>query len=302
VARKENEMKKIGDLKYEAVIHNDLQLGGMRSCLEFLGIDMSLPWLAGATGHAFTLAADEVMCPSCPSCIWGGRPDALLELARNVGMGLEYVFGPGELEDRKEAWDFVRNAIDNGRPCYGPCAVCWGYDDIGYYLNDAKEPKPWEKGIVGWTEVYSVQRVEPADDTTTVKDALAFAIGDCQLGNYDNWIEAIAGQRINCGDGGQCDAGTWFELRRLGVQFLDEARARIGGDSGPLFEEAKAHYQEVCTHLEKVAHTFRPETMSTHAGSLEDEAVRKETVEQLEAAKAAEAEALGALERIVALL
>ena len=295
-------MKKIGNLKYEPIIHPDLQLGGMKSCLDFLGIDVSLAWLAGGTAHAFVLAVDKVMCPSCPSCIWGGNVEALMKLARNIGIVLETVFGPGELEDRKRAWEFVRSAIDNGRPCYGPCAVCWGYDDVGYYLNDAEQPKPWQEGIIGWTEVYSVQRVEPADDITTVKDALAFAIGYRQLVNYDNWIDAIATQRVNCGNGGQSDARVWYEFRRLAAQFLDEAGARIGADTGSFFKEARARYQEACTHLAKVAHTFRPETMSTHASLLKDEKVRGETVGQLKAARAAEAKALKALEKIVAII
>jgi len=296
-------MKKVGDLKYEEIIHQDLQLGGMKSCLDFLGIDMSLPWLAGATGHAFVLAVDENMCPSCPSCIWGGNRETLLRLARNTGLGLELVFGPGESEDRKEAWDFVRNAIDNGRPCYGPRAVCWGYDEVGYYLNDEQEPKPWEEGITFWTEVYSAQRAEPADDATTVKDALAFVIGAGQLGNYDNWIDAIAMERINCDGGGQCDATTWLELRRLAVQFLEEAKSRVAGaEVAPLFGDARGHYEEVCKNLEPVAHRFRFETISEHQQQLADQAVRDEVVGQLKAAKAAESAALKVLEKIVAAL
>jgi len=296
-------MKKIGDLKYEPIIHHDLQLGGLKSCLDFLGIDMSLPWLAGATAHAFLLSVDKVMCPSCPSCIWADSTETLVKLARNIGVALEYVHGPGEAEDRKEAWEFARNALDNGRPCYAPCAVCWGYDDVGYYLNDAEQPKPWQEGIIGWTEVYSVQRVEPADDSTTVKNALDFAIGDCQLGNYDNWIDAIAMQRVNCKHGGQCDARTWFELRCLAVQFLDEARTRIGAaDTAPLFDDARDHYQEVCKNLEPVAHRFRFETISEHQQQLADKAVRDEVVGQLKAAKAAESAALETLGKIVAVL
>jgi len=300
-------MKKVGDLKYEETIHHDLQLGGMKSCLDFLGIDMSLPWLAGATAHAFLLSVDKVMCPSCPSCVWAGNTERLVKLARNIGVALEYVHGPGEAADRKEAWDFVKNAIDNGRPCYGPRAVCWGYDDVGYYLNDAKEPKPWQEGITFWTEVYSVQKTEPADEITTVRDTLALVIWWSQAGGselaYDNWICAIAEQRVNCQHGGQCAARVWSELRRLAAQFLDEAKQRVGiAETDQFFDDARGHYREVCENLEPVAHRFRVETISEHQQQLADEAVRNEVVGQLKAAKAAESAALKALERIVTIL
>ena len=110
-------------------------------------------------------------------------------------------------------------------------------------------------------------------------------------------------QRINCDGGGQCDARTWLELRRLAVQFLEEAKSRIGtADTAALFDDAHSHYQDVSQNLQPVAHRFRFETISEHHQQLADKSVRDEVVGQLKAAKAAESAALKVLEKIVATL
>ena len=110
-------------------------------------------------------------------------------------------------------------------------------------------------------------------------------------------------QRINCDGGGQCDARTWLELRRLAVQFLEEAKSRIGtADTAALFDDAHSHYQDVSQNLQPVAHRFRLETIGEHQRQLGDKAIRDEVVGQLKAAKAAETTALKALAKIVAIL
>ena len=300
-------MKTIGNVTCERVIHSDIQLGPLKSCLSFLGIDLTLPWLAGATGHAFTIVASEDICPSGPSCIWELNRDDLVQLAGNIGCVLKCVAGSGELPLRQEAWDMAREALDEGYPCYsGGGPTISGYDDVGYYVgDDAKGPVPWQEGPHGWTEMCAVRPGEPADDTTTVRDALDFAVRyseltpDRGLAAYDNWTRAVTTGSVDTDAGGLCDAHTWLELRKLAVQFLDEANHRIGGDACALFDEAKSHYEAVCGRWAKVAHTFRFETISRHRAYLEDAAVREETIGHLEAAKAAETAAIEALGWIV---
>ncbi len=42
-------------------------LGAIKGCLDYMGLNVSLPWLFGATGHAFVLNVSDVVCPSGPT-------------------------------------------------------------------------------------------------------------------------------------------------------------------------------------------------------------------------------------------
>ena len=42
-------------------------VGCTKSCLDFLGLEMSFEWLFGGTGHAFFLNFSPVVCPSHPT-------------------------------------------------------------------------------------------------------------------------------------------------------------------------------------------------------------------------------------------
>lgn len=310
-------MKILEGLKSQEMLHHDMQIGCIKGCLDFLGIRMSDAWLTGGSGHAFVLCADEVLCPSCPSCTYGNCPPSyhhmFAKLGRNLGYDSEYVMafaGDPEVETRKrEAWDVVRAAIDEGRPCFRGCGkLLVGHDSVGYYIgNEARGPVPWADG--DYVLACALSPCPPADDVTTVKDALNFALEYAQLGGdhglaaYDNWARAVQTARINCDHGGQCVARHWLRCRELAVEFLEEAKSRIGApDTAPLLDAARDRYQDVCENLQPVAHRFRLETIGEHQRQLADEAVRDEVVGQLKAAKAAESMALKVLEKIVAAL
>jgi hypothetical protein len=264
-------------------------MGCIKGCLDYLGIDISDAWLYGGTGHAFVINLHKEVCPSGPTA-W--KTMKLFELGRNLGYRLDGVFGFKGQDDfpalQERAWEHARQAIDQGRPCYGweleipEFYVVYGYDDgeddgaAGYYYSgpgckEGKGPKPWQElgdtGI-GALELYSVWPGTSAHDATTVKQALTFAIEiagnpeewifeDYRAGpeGFDNWIRALqAGKASDMGT--RYNAGVWLECRTNAVGFLQEARKRLTGRIDPLFDEAIAHYTVVSKSLNKVTEVY----------------------------------------------
>lgn len=129
-------MKRLNNLKWipRWVSH----LGCIKGCLNYLNIQVSDAWLYGATGYAFVLNVCGDMCPSGPTD-WDTK--MFLKLGRNVGYTLEGIFGWKGNRDltqlQRQAWDHVKNAIDQDSPCYGweldipEYYVICGYDDTG---------------------------------------------------------------------------------------------------------------------------------------------------------------------------
>ena len=304
-------------------------LGCIKGCLDFLGIEISNAWLYGGTGHAFVINLHKEVCPSGPTA-WNTMK--LFELGRNLGYKLDSVFATkGQdnfAEMQKRAWEHVQSAIDQGTPCYGweleipEFYVVYGYDDAGYYFSgpgcdDGKGPKPWHElgdtGI-GVLELYSVWPGETADDATTVKQALSFALEHAVTSNewthedyktglagYDNWINAL--QEGKASDMGmRYNTGVWLECRQNAVGFLEEAKGRLKSRADELFDVALAHYRIVSESLGKVAAIYPWSFEASDEDVLPVDDKNHAAVETLKAAREAEAAGLQALEKIVAAL
>jgi len=86
-------------------------LGAVKGCLDYLGLNVSLPRLFGATGHAFILNVNDVVRPSGPTA-WNTHMTH--QLGRNLGYVADGVFGvreDGDFEERKgRAWEMVKRA------------------------------------------------------------------------------------------------------------------------------------------------------------------------------------------------
>ncbi|MGC9347389.1 MAG: hypothetical protein ACP5JG_04545, partial [Anaerolineae bacterium] len=175
-------------------------------------------------------------------------------------------------------------------------------------------PKPWQElgdtGI-GVLELYSVWPGEFADDATTVKEALTFALEiagnpedvifeDYRAGveGFDNWIRAL--QEGKASDmGTRYNAGVWLECRRYAVGFLAEAKERLAGQAEGAFDEALAHYGVVAEKLGKVAEAYPWDDEASDEDTLPVDAKSRAAVGDLQAARQAEAAGLQALEKIV---
>lgn len=304
-------------------------LGCIKGCLQFLGIDISDGWLFGGTGHAFVINMHEEVCPSGPTA-W--KTEKLFELGRNLGYKFDGVFAVKQQENfaemQKRAWEHAQYAIDQGMPCYGweleipEFYVVYGYNKVGYFFSgpgcdEGKGPKPWQElgdtGI-GVLELYSVWPGEVADDATTVKQALTFALEfavtpnewsfegyKTGLAGYDNWINALqAGKASDMGT--RYNTGVWLECRKNAVGFLEEAKGRLAGRADALFDQALAHYSVVSESLGKVAEIYPWSFEASDEDTLPVDDQSRAAVAALQAAKEAEGAGLQVLEKIVAAL
>ena len=298
-------------------------LGCIKGCLEHLKLDVSDGWLFGATGHAFVINVHDELCPSGPTA-W--HTEMLFKLGRNVGYIIDGVVGFKSDDDfarkQQQAWDNTMCAIDEGLPCYGwelgipEYYVVHGYDDQERYcfhpqFNRGEEPVPWQKlgdSEIGVLEMYTVRPGRAADDATAVRDALAFALEHSEspakwiypryragLGGFDSWIGALESGTAN-GFGAAYNAAVWHECRGLASEFLREARERVDGATGPLFDEAATHYELVARRLEEVVKMF---PFPPRGDEVKNTDRCMTAVQQLREARKAEEAGLGTLQRIV---
>jgi hypothetical protein len=253
----------------------------------------------------------------------------MFDLGKNIGYDFAGVVSTHKSdiefpEKQKEAWDMVRKSIDEGIPCYGweletaEFYVITGYDDTGYYYNGPgadpiKGPRPWQElgeSNIGLVEMYSIKQGKPADDATTVKEALEFALEHATgpekwifpnykagLAGFDKWIETVRNGEAT-GLGMAYNAAVWAECRTLALLFLGEARQRLDGNVGPLLDEAINCYSPVADSLNRLVDLFPfpPD------GEIENKERIKKALGHLERAREAEERGLKSLQRIVAAL
>jgi hypothetical protein len=267
------------------------RLGCIKGCLEYLGSDVSFPWLYGGTGQAFIISLDPGVDVSSPDS-WDYRPQ--YELGRNLGYIVDgFSVTRDEAGDafparQREAWDFVRTNIDRGVPCfgfelqayYGGYWVIYAYDDAsddtgGYYYSGWTEggPLAWDKLgalFIPVLEVRSVTLTSPVPDDKVVKDAMVYAIRHAE--NPPNWIQSQArsgpaawaywAEALETGEAKRdhhtYNLGLWHECRATAVDFLNEAKTRLPGPCDSLFDEAAGHYGRVCHILQTLTELHPP--------------------------------------------
>lgn len=302
----------------------------IKGCLDYLKMDVSTAWLFGATGHAFIINIPEGLDVSGPTAL--NYQEMFFSLGENIGYKTNIVSSfksDGDFaEKQKLAWEKAKQAIDQGLPCYGwnldtrfpEFYVVHGYDDVGYYFcgpgaNVEAGPKPWQElgsDRIGWLGMHWLESVTPADDVTTVKEAFEFVLKHADnpkkwvfsgyrsgLAAFDLWIHELETGRAN-GHGVGMNAGCWGECRDYAVDFLMEARDRIGGDSGVLFDEAISHYEVVAANMGALAGIF-----PFDAGKpwhIKDKARIGLALDCLRRARSAEESGLGVLEKIINML
>jgi hypothetical protein len=315
-------MKQLGALTYHPkwVTH----MGCVKSCLDYLGIDVSDAWLFGATGHAFVVNIHEAVCPSGPTA-W--KTEVLSVLGRNVGYVSDRVFSHRSAHDfadrQADAWDLVKAAIDAECPCYGwelavpEYYLVYGYDDVGYRFRDldgtGRGPKPWRElgqSEIGVLEMYRLKPGAPVDDVTAVKDALEFALEIAEsppkwihpgyqagVAGFNRWIRALEAGKVD-GFGNAYNAAVWHECRRHAAAFLCEAQRRIGGGVTALFDEAIRQYRRVAECLARFTKLFPFTGPSTTGNEVTDRDHVMRGLTHLRTARAAEESGLRTLARI----
>jgi hypothetical protein len=312
--------KKIEDLRWNCKWVS--QLGCMKGCLDYLGVQVSDAWLYGASGHAFILNIHEVVCPSGPTA-W--NTSGMIEIVQNVGCRVESLLvhkSAGDFEQKKEqAWERTRETIDQGLPCYGweldipEFYVVYGYDEDGYYFSgpmhdSGSGPKPWRElgeSEIGFIEMFFMDKGPAADDRTLVKQSLEFAIQHSRnpkewilpqyksgLGGFESWIDTLDAQTANP-MGMAYNSVLWAECRHFAPLFLEEAGKRLNGDMKTLLDEAKEHYTASAKSLEDLSAIF---PFPPRGDEIKDGELCAKGVELLSVAKDAESAGLSVLSRI----
>jgi len=247
------------------------QMGCARPSLAYQGLEVSFPWLYGATGHAFVINVAAEQDPSGPTC-WNWQ--RLFRLTPNAGFRVEgFSVERQEAGDQfparqREAWDFVRGCIDRGVPCFGwelhPCIpdhyLIYGYDDTGYLYSG------WDEGHMPWDQlgthdvqvlqVYAMERCALPPDEQVVREALATAVELAEwpdsydvapgfasgLEAYEVWAKALESGKSSR-DGHSYNAEVWHECRAMAAAFLEEVTHRLPGWGGPALAAAGERYR-----------------------------------------------------------
>lgn len=319
-------MKLLEGIRYPSE-HAVLHIACLKGCLDYLGAGLSYPWLCGGTGHAFIINIHaEVDVQGTND--WD--PQMLFELAPNLGYrcsGLrdEVPSLEGQLAaQQKKGRDLIQRYIDQGHPCYGFCvdpanpdySPIRGYDDQGYYFthigtDGPSGPIAWEKlGTmwIDWVEVYGVELCERASDEVVVREALRMALRFAE--GPAEWIRPKAqsgtaafaawADYLETGDALLLHHGwnlqVWQDCRETAVEFLTEARSRIG-KAEDYFDAALHHYRVVADNLRE-AKCLVPTTETTWGERLKF--ASPEAAQLVREAGEAEGQALSCLEQIMA--
>ena len=254
-------------------------LGCTKGCLDYLGFEVSTPWLFGTTGHAFLLNFGEDTCASHPTA-WDRT--RLQQLGENLGFQSTEIKGfDGELSAQQElAWNACRQSIDSGRPCLAWAMdipewyIVSGYDEVGYLYvgvqaDKGAGPRPWRE--YDWLHLVTLTSCQPSEPSKTMKDALEYVLEldayptkwtfetrRTGLAAYDNWINAAQAlpDLDHPGHGMAFNAAVWAECRKNAVAFLKEAKQKLSGRCDQAFDDAISHYETVAQRLNKTAQLF----------------------------------------------
>ena len=148
-------MKKLDNLIFKPYFVS--HLGCLDGCFEYYGMEISKPWLYGATGHGFILNIETNMCPSGPTA-WNTA--MIFQQSRKLGAEIDGIMAwkkEGNFSEKQEqAWNLIKKAIDHNQPCYGwqigsipDFDIIYGYDDIGYYYRCLQRFIQFHKNVFG---------------------------------------------------------------------------------------------------------------------------------------------------------
>ncbi len=300
-------------------------MGAIKGCLEYLGSDISYPWLYGGTAHALVMNTAPDRLEAGPT-FW--RPTFIPALAPNLGFRLQGIFagkkrdGSADYPERqREAWDLVRAAIDRGLPCIGwelhpfnpDWYVIYGYDEVGYYYSgwessDQHGPLPWQRlgdMEVRFISVWAVSLCEPQPPQEIVRAAIKVALRHA----YDpgewlypgfiagpaglaHWAETLAtGTALR--QASSYVALFWSECRGEAVPFLEDAAAYVPRTAAAHLRQAAADYAVTRTALGALA-VLHPMDVS---GDWEERFRSPDAAALIRQAEAAERDALRQLEQ-----
>lgn len=291
----------------------------LEACVRYLGLDISPAWLFGGTGQAFFMNVDPGLCPSGPSG-WNFK-EIVPRQGKNIGLDITamcaYSHEEGFAQKQEAIWHSIRQAIDQGHPCYGwhwEFIVINGYDEAGYLLSGRIEaPASWRDFRVDFgLETFSVKPCEPAEAEKAIRDVLGFAteIARVREGHpewgcfaaYDKWADSLESDEEIAFDGAGYHAAIWSECRTFAHAFLREANARTDGRHDAALRPAIDRYETIAQNLQEVAQLFPPRWEATKdemTRNAEDMPRRREAAELVRRAREAEEAGIAALDEVL---
>jgi DNA-binding HxlR family transcriptional regulator len=302
------------------------QLASLHGCIEYLGIELSKPWLFGITGHAFIINIRDHICPSGPTA-W--KNDMIIDLTKNIGIKIDEYYAETCYRDYKEklvnGWDFVKSSINHNNPCYGwqigeikEFYVIYGYDNVGYYYKGYYQeggagPKPWKNIGEMFLRLYSVKKINTlVDHGTQVKMALQMVLKHSRnpkewinkpyyssgLEGFDKWIKWVENGRAEQ-FGNAYNSRAWAECRQEAVNFLQEAKTHLNNKLKPYFDKAIKNYEIVAKNLKKISDMYPFDMNKLTIEPIDVNEKSKDATNLLKKAKEAEANGLSDLENII---
>jgi hypothetical protein len=233
-------------------------MGVLRGVADHFGTAVSDAWLFGGTGHAFVINIHEKLFPSGPY-VW--KYETFYRLVRNHGISMDelgrtqkrgFFTAKTTPDEREQIEEILRRSIDVGNPCSLlniENQLISGYDDTHFIVElpwpEQKLPfthttltfQTWkELGRRMHVNFFTYAKTERADDETTIKESLDYAVDMTQnpdryeerkehfhigLGAYDAWIRAVE-------DGYGAKHGNWWnatvysECREMASKYFTE--------------------------------------------------------------------------------
>ena len=253
------------------------------SAMGQLGQDVSEAWVYGMTGTAFALNANEQMWPNCAGR-WNNPhlPDHLAFLGLQYKTWAAYHLEVSFTETRRQAWNDIRTAIDDGNPAWGfhmhipESYIIYGYDDMGYYYKGVDclpgfGPKGWESVASdepGWFEMHTIAHATPVRVEEAVFAALEYAIAMHRSpeafqqqgfvfgpGAYTQWQRTLSSEEADW-MGIAYNAAAWSVARRNAARFLNELRKYVPAACQEALQLAEAEFETVARKWEDVSELF----------------------------------------------
>lgn len=291
-------------------------------CLRALGVDCDAADVAGCSGYAFVMNIHKKLCPSSFTAFdWRMLLPAMPALGRTTRAFYGWVAEGGESEDApvtrqqyRDAFDFVAAEVQAGRPC-----VIWGVPDAPEFGiavgvdGHTYHFRSFKGQTIAFDELHApggpyalafpraVEMSQAEGDRLALGHAIEMMTGksrffrtdDYEQGPkaYEMWIAAI--ESVGAMPfGNSISAQVYTEARHLARVFT----GLLAGRNGVVAEEltqASAALGEVADALGRFAGLF---PMSGSEDALNDEQARKDGIDSLRAAQAADAQALDALQ------
>ncbi|MFW9820650.1 MAG: winged helix-turn-helix domain-containing protein [Candidatus Thorarchaeota archaeon] len=302
------------------------QLASLHGCIEYLGVDISKPWLFGITGHAFIINIKDHICPSGPTA-W--KNDMIIDCAKNIGIKIDNYCAetcyPDYEEKLKNGWEFIKSSINQKNPCYGwqigeikEFYIIYGYDNVGYYYKGYFQeggagPRPWKDIGKMFIRLYSVKKANTQiDHSTQVKIALQMVLKHSRnpkdwiykpdytsgLEGFDRWIKWVdSGKAEQFGHA--YNSRVWAECRQEAVNFLQEAKSRLNNKLKPYLDKTIKKYETVAKNLTKIADLYPFDMNKLTIKPIGVNEKSKVATNLLKKAREAEANGLLDLEKII---